>query len=84
MRLHLKNRRLHLDKVMESNQVIGPAVTWSQLSNEVGAHRAINLHSSGETAALRPSDKNPLQYRTTTPSSGLCTGSYGCEKDAAS
>jgi hypothetical protein len=77
IKLHLANRRLRLDMVMESNQVIGPAVTWPQLSNEVKAHRAINLHSSGETAAGLASDKNPLQRRTRTPGSSLCTGSYG-------
>jgi hypothetical protein len=30
---------------MENNQVIGLAVTWSQLSNEVGTRAAINLAS---------------------------------------
>jgi hypothetical protein len=48
---------------MENNQVIGLAVTWSQLSNEVGTHAAINLASQ---PAVR---QNLTAYRSRRPSS---------------
>lgn len=48
---------------MENNQVIGLAVTWSQLSNEVGTRAAINLASQ---PAVR---QNFTAYRFRRPSS---------------
>jgi hypothetical protein len=42
-RLHLTYLGPRLKTLMENNQVIGLAVTGSQLSNEVGTRAAINL-----------------------------------------
>jgi hypothetical protein len=62
-RLHLTYYGPRLKTQMENNQVIGLAVTWSQLSNEVGTRAAINLASP---PAVR---QNFTAYRSRRPSS---------------